>query len=65
MKALAKSVRKTFERLGWSGKPLSEPEPAYGKPREMTGLKLSVEKRAKAAAYSGSINHGDAAFAKR
>ena len=65
MKALAKSVKDTLRRFGRMDKPLSEPDPAYGKPRPMTGLRLSAEQRARALAYNGTINHGDPAFAKR
>lgn len=63
MKALAKGFRGAFGRFGRPVKAHSEPDPAYGKPRPMTGLKLSPEQRAKAAAYTGSINHGDPALA--
>lgn len=62
MKALAKSWK---DRLfGRSERPLREPDPAFGKPRPMTGLKLSAEQRAKLASYTGSINHGDAELKK-
>lgn len=58
MLELAKGLKATFRRLTRTALPFSEPDPAYGKPRPMTGLKMTPEKRAKAAAYRGSINMG-------
>jgi hypothetical protein len=65
MKALAKGFKDTLYRLRHPGKPVSEPDPAYGKPRRMTGLELTPEQRAKAAAYRGPINMGDAKLLKQ
>jgi hypothetical protein len=44
-----------------------EPEPINGKPREITGFfaYLTPEQQAKALAYRGPENHGDAKFLLR
>lgn len=64
MEALAKVLRDKLSRLTLT--PGSkEHEAAYGRPRAMTGLTLSTDKQRKAAAFKGSINHGDPTLAKR
>jgi hypothetical protein len=62
---LAKFVREAQYRLTHSGKPLPEPEPAYGKSRPMTGLGLSADQRKRAKTFTGNISHGSVGFARK
>ena len=64
MEALAKWVREASLRLTHSGK-LPEADPAFGKPRPMTGLELTAEQKKKAAAFKGDISLQSVEFARK
>lgn len=59
MKPLREGLQ-NFRKLFVQDKPLVAPEPAYGKPRQMTGFlaTLSPENQKKALEYTGPDNFG-------
>ncbi len=67
MSAASRAMAGFRSFVQWHDKPLSEPEPVYGTPREPVGIfgTLSPEKQKAVLGYRGPQDHGDAAFLRK
>lgn len=64
MNAVSRLAARFKDFVHLNAKPLSEPEPVYGSPREPVGLfsSLSVERQKAVLRFNEPQDHGDPAF---